>query len=250
MTMLLEVEGIRAGYGQGNVLHGVDLAVDAGKVVAVLGPNGAGKSTLLKVIAGFVRPGSGSVRLDGNDVVGATPAELARCGLYWLPEGRAVFPSLSVSENLRLSSGGPERAEQDLEATFAAFPRLAERRTQAAGTMSGGEQRMLALARAFLAGPLVLLLDEPSLGLAPKVVDEVFAGIERFRDEGTAVVLVEQYVHRSLALADHAVVLERGRVGFAGPTATLDADEVGARYLGSAVSTRSRKRPARAARRR
>ena len=246
---LLNVEGIRAGYGLGNVLHGVDLAVDAGQVVAVLGPNGAGKSTLLKVIAGFVRPESGQIRLADVDVVGATPAELARCGLYWLPEGRAVFPSLSVIENLRLASGAPERGESDFDAAFDAFPRLSERRTQAAGTMSGGEQRMLALARAFLAGPLVLLLDEPSLGLAPKVVDEVFAGIERFRDQGTAVVLVEQYVHRSLALADHAVVLERGRVGFAGPTSSLDADEVGARYLGTAVSKRSRGRSGRARRR-
>jgi branched-chain amino acid transport system ATP-binding protein len=244
VSALLEVEGVRAGYGQGNVLHGVDVAVDAGRVVAVLGPNGAGKSTLLKVIAGFLRPESGQVRLDGADVVGAPPSELARCGLYWLPEGRAVFPSLTVDENLRLSSGAPERDARDFDAAFEAFPRLAERRTQAAGTMSGGEQRMLALARAFLAEPLVLLLDEPSLGLAPKVVDEVFAGIARFRDSGTAVVLVEQYVHRSLALADAAVVLERGAVGFAGPTAELDADEVGARYLGSAVSTRSRKRRA------
>jgi branched-chain amino acid transport system ATP-binding protein len=138
---------------------------------------------------------------------------------------------------------------------FAAFPRLDERRDQLAGTLSGGEQRMLALARAFLAEPLVLLLDEPSLGLAPKVVDEVFAGIARFRDGGTAVVLVEQYVHRSLALADHAVVLDRGTVAFAGPAGGLDADEVGARYLGSAgttgraVSTRSRGRSGRARRR-
>ncbi len=244
---LLEVDGIRAGYGQGDVLHGVDLAVDAGQVVAVLGPNGAGKSTLLKVIAGFLRPEAGAVRLEGADVLGAPPSELARCGLYWLPEGRAVFPSLTVTENLRLASGRPEG--ETFDAAFEAFPRLDERRSQAAGTMSGGEQRMLALARAFLAQPLVLLLDEPSLGLAPKVVDEVFVGIERFRDGGTAVVLVEQYVHRSLALADHALVLERGRVGFTGPTTSLDADEVGARYLGSAVSTRSRRRRGRPARR-
>jgi branched-chain amino acid transport system ATP-binding protein len=247
VTLLLEVEGIRAGYGQGNVLHGVDLAVGAGQVVAVLGPNGAGKSTLLKVIAGFLRPGSGQVRLDGADVVGAPPSELARCGLYWLPEGRAVFPSLTVTENLRLASGRPENG--DFDAAFEAFPRLAERRAQGAGTMSGGEQRMLALARAFLAQPLVLLLDEPSLGLAPKVVDEVFAGIGRFRAGGTAVVLVEQYVHRSLALADHAVVLDRGAVGFAGAAADLDADDVGARYLGTAVSRRSRRSSGRARRR-
>jgi len=244
---VLEVEGIRAGYGQGDVLHGVDLAVDAGRVVAVLGPNGAGKSTLLKVIAGFVRPDSGHVRLDGADVVGAPPSELARCGLYWLPEGRAVFPSLTVVENLRLATARPESGRFD--AAFAAFPRLDERRGQLARTLSGGEQRMLALARAFLAEPLVLLLDEPSLGLAPKVVDEVFAGIARFRDGGTAVVLVEQYVHRSLALADSAVVLDRGTVAFAGSADELDADEVGARYLGSAVSTRSRARSGRARRR-
>jgi branched-chain amino acid transport system ATP-binding protein len=240
------VEGVRAGYGLGDVLHGVDLTVGAGEVLAVLGPNGAGKSTLLKMIAGFVHPRAGRVRLNGVDVVGASPSELARCGLYWLPEGRAVFPSLTVVENLRLASGRPETGT-DFETTFTAFPRLAERRTQLAGTMSGGEQRMLALARAFLAEPLVLLLDEPSLGLAPKVVDEVFAGIERFRDAGTAVVLVEQYVHRSLAIADHAAVLERGKVGFVGPARSLDADEVGARYLGTGVSTRSRKRRARSA---
>jgi branched-chain amino acid transport system ATP-binding protein len=244
MTAMLDVVAVRAGYGQGDVLHGVDLAVEAGQLVAVLGPNGAGKSTLLKVIAGFVAPTGGLVTFDGVDVVGAPPSELARCGLYWLPEGRAVFPSLSVVENLRVASGGPE--PPNFESVFAAFPRLAERREQLAGTMSGGEQRMLALARAFLAEPLVLLLDEPSLGLAPKVVDEVFAGIARFRDQGTAVVLVEQYVHRSLALADHAVVLDRGSVAFGGAAAELDADEVGARYLGApAVSRRSRRASAR-----
>jgi branched-chain amino acid transport system ATP-binding protein len=238
----LVLEGVRAGYGQGDVLHGIDLAVDAGEVLAVLGPNGAGKSTLLKVVAGLVRPSAGRVRLSGTDVLGAPPSELARCGLYWLPEGRAVFPSLTVAENLRLASARPERGADGHDGAYAAFPRLAERRDQAAGTLSGGEQRMLALARAFLAEPLVLLLDEPSLGLAPKVVDEVFAGIARFRDEGTAVVLVEQYVHRSLALADRALVLDRGTVAFAGATADLDADEVGERYLGAAkpVSRRSR----------
>jgi branched-chain amino acid transport system ATP-binding protein len=243
---LLAVEGVRAGYGQGDVLHGVDLAVDAGSVLAVLGPNGAGKSTLLKVVAGLLRPSSGQVRLGGRDVVGAPPSELARCGLYWLPEGRAVFPSLTVTENLRLASARPETGGDSHDAVFAAFPRLAERRHQAAGTMSGGEQRMLALARAFLAEPIVLLLDEPSLGLAPRVVDEVFAGIAGFRDNGTAVVLVEQYVHRSLELADRAMVLDRGTVAFAGAASGLDADEVGRRYLGAApVSRRSRGRSAR-----
>src|SRR4051794_856504 len=143
MTAALAVVAVRAGYGQGDVLHGVDVAVEAGQLVAVLGPNGAGKSTLLKVIAGFVPPTGGRVVFDGVDVVGAPPSELARCGLYWLPEGRAIFPSLTVVENLRVASGRPEPAE--FGSAFDAFPRLAERKQQVAGTMSGGEQRMLAL---------------------------------------------------------------------------------------------------------
>ena len=234
-TPLLEVRGLRAGYGRGEVLHGVDLALGEGRLVAVLGPNGAGKSTLLAAIAGQVRVRTGAVALDGVDLAGCAPEVIARCGLYLVPEGRAAFPTLTVTENLRLASGAPERAMAPrIDAAFELFPRLAERRTQAAGTMSGGEQRMLALARAFVAEPRVLLLDEPSLGLAPLIVDEVFAAITRFRSLGMSVVLVEQYVHRALAVADDTVVLASGRVAWAGPATDLDEHALAARYLGGA----------------
>ena len=232
---VLSVEGLCAGYGLGDVLRNASFEVEAGELVAVLGPNGAGKSTLLRAIAGFVPPRAGVVRLRGVDVAGAAPSELARCGVYLLPEGRAVFPSLSVGENLRVATARPDRSGRLAErrrAVVDAFPRLGERMNQLAGTLSGGEQRMLALARAFTAEPLLLLLDEPSLGLAPLVVDEVFAGIERFRAGGTAVVLVEQYVHRSLATADRAVILDRGTVAHSGPARKLDADDLARRYLG------------------
>ena len=243
---LLAVQSVSAGYGLGDVIHDVDLVVDAGELVAVLGPNGAGKSTLLKVLAGFVEPRRGAVRLRGIDVVGAAPSDIARCGVYLLPEGRAVFPSLTVRENLRVATARPVSRAGAVEwrdAAFAAFPRLGERANQLAATLSGGEQRMLALARAFTANPLLLLLYEPSLGLAPLVVDEVFAGIERFRAAGTAVVLVEQYVHRSLATADRAVVLDRGTVAFSGAADAVDADELAGRYLGQAPRKRRRRRP-------
>jgi branched-chain amino acid transport system ATP-binding protein len=242
---VLEIEGVSAGYGLGDVIHDVDAVVDGGELVAVLGPNGAGKSTLLKVLAGFVTPRRGAVRLRGVDVAGAPPSDLARCGVYLLPEGHAVVPSLTVRENLRVATARPvSRADAaaSRDATFTAFPSLGRREHQLAGTLSGGEQRMLALARAFTANPLLLLLDEPSLGLAPLVVDEVFAGIERFRAGGTAVVLVEQYVHRSLATADRAVVLDRGAVVYAGAATKLDADELARRYLGATTV----KRPTRA----
>ena len=235
MTALLDVRGLRAGYGRGEVLHGVDLALEPGRLVAVLGPNGAGKSTLLGAIAGHVRVRAGAVALDGVDLAGCAPEVIARCGLYLLPEGRAAFPTLTVTENLRLASGAPEATlAPRIDAAFDLFPRLAERRPQVAGTMSGGEQRMLALARAFVAEPRVLLLDEPSLGLAPRIVDEVFAAITAFRAEGMSVVLVEQYVHRALAVADDTVVLASGRVAWAGPAGELDERALAERYLGGA----------------
>ena len=234
---LLEIHELRAGYGAGEILHGVDIALGPGRLVAILGPNGAGKSTLLKAVAGHVRARAGQVLLEGVDLAGCPPEVVARCGVYLLPEGRAAFPTLTVAENLRLASGAPEsvlapRIAEALEL----FPRLAERRSQVAATMSGGEQRMLALARALVADPRVLLLDEPSLGLAPLVVDEVFAAISRFQALGTSVVLVEQYVHRALAVADEAVVLASGRVVWTGPAAEVDEDALAARYLGGAPS--------------
>jgi branched-chain amino acid transport system ATP-binding protein len=231
---LLVVERVAAGYGAGDVLHGVDLAVHDGGVVALLGPNGAGKSTLLRTIAGFVRPRAGSIRLAGLPIDGHEPSTIARCGLYLVPERRAVFPNLSVADNLRLATAAPERRwADDLQEALELFPRLVERRDQLARTMSGGEQQMLALARAFAARPRLLLLDEPSLGLAPKVVDEVFAAIRRFMAERIAVVLVEQYVERALDLADEVTVLRGGQVAWAGPAAAVDLDLVAEGYLGA-----------------
>jgi len=233
---LLVVEGLRAGYdADGDVLHGVDLTVHDGGVLALLGPNGAGKSTLLRTIAGLVAPRAGAVRLRGKPLDGHDPATIARCGLYLVPERRAVFPNLTVADNLRLATAAPERQwTDDLQAALDLFPRLTERRGQVAGTLSGGEQQMLALARAFAARPLLLLLDEPSLGLAPKVVDEVFETIRRFMAERIAVILVEQYVERALEVADDVVVLGHGAVSWSGPAAAADVDALAARYLGTA----------------
>jgi branched-chain amino acid transport system ATP-binding protein len=230
---LLVVEGVRAGYAaEGDVLHGVDLTLHDGGVVALLGPNGAGKSTLLRTIAGFLRPRSGSIRLAGLPVDGHDASTLARCGLYLVPERRAVFPNLTVADNLRLATAAPERRwHDDLQAALELFPRLVERKAQLARTMSGGEQQMLALARAFAARPRVLLLDEPSLGLAPKVVDEVFGAIGRFVEERIAVLLVEQYVERALEVADDVVVMRHGAVDWAGAAAAADLDALAERYL-------------------
>ena len=234
---LLVVDGVRAGYGDGDgdVLHGVDLVVHDGGVVALLGPNGAGKSTLLRTIAGFVTPRAGSIRLQGQPLDGHDPATVARCGLYLVPERRAIFPNLTVADNLRLATAAPERRwRDDLQEALELFPRLVERRDQQAGTLSGGEQQMLALARAFAARPRLLLLDEPSLGLAPMVVDQVFEAIRRFMAERIAVVLVEQYVTRALEVADDVVVLRHGSVDWSGAAAAIDADALGERYLGTA----------------
>jgi len=231
--MLLEVDGVRAGYGQGDVLHGVHLAVDEGSLVALLGPNGAGKSTLLKTIAGLVPVSDGHITFSGRELGGHRPAAIARCGVYLVPEGRAVFPSLTVAENLRLASGRPQRLSGDqVDRSLDVFPSLRQRLAQAAGTLSGGEQQMLALARALIARPLLLLLDEPSLGLAPLVIDQVFEAIGRFLTEGIAIVLVEQYVRRAIDLADGAVVLTQGRVQFDGPAAALTDDQLTRLYLG------------------
>jgi branched-chain amino acid transport system ATP-binding protein len=230
---LLVVEGVRAGYpGEGDVLHGVDLAVHDGGVVVLLGPNGAGKSTLLRTIAGHLRPRAGSVRLAGLPIDGHDPAVIARCGVYLVPERRAVFPNLTVADNLRLATAAPERTWSGaLEEALELFPRLVERRDQLARTMSGGEQQMLALARAFAARPRLLLLDEPSLGLAPIVVDQIFATIRRFMEERIAVVLVEQYVERALAVADDVVVLRHGAVDWSGAAQAVDVDALAERYL-------------------
>ena len=235
MTALLEITDLRGGYGRVEVLRGVDLQVNAGEMVALLGSNGAGKSTLNKVVCGLVPAWSGSVRFDDHDLSGAHYRDVVKAGLIQVPEGRKVFPNLSVLENLELGSftRARERRAANLEKVFGIFPRLKERIKQHAGTMSGGEQQMLAIGRGLMAEPVLLILDEPSLGLSPLLVEEMFALIRRLRDEGLAVLLVEQNVGQSLEIADRAYVLENGSVRFSGlPQELLGSDELRRAYLG------------------
>ena len=231
---MLVLDGITAGYGDTVVLRHVHLAVPAGRVVALLGANGAGKTTLLRVASGLLPPRTGRLVVDGVDRTGAAPETLAGAGVCHVPEGRGVFPSLTVRENLRLySRPGDEGAA--LDRAVDAFPRLGERLNQVAGTMSGGEQQMLALARAYLGQPRFVLLDEVSMGLAPRIVDEIFEFLGRLAAEGAALLLVEQYVTKALALADHVYTLARGQIAFAGEPAELAGEDVFASYLGTEV---------------
>jgi branched-chain amino acid transport system ATP-binding protein len=235
MSALLEIRQLRSGYGSVEVLRGVDLQVNAGDLVALLGSNGAGKSTLNKVVCGLVPAWSGSVHFDGHDLSGAHYRDVVKAGLIQVPEGRKVFPNLNVLENLELGSftRARERRASNLEKVFGIFPRLKERLKQNAGTMSGGEQQMLAIGRGLMAEPVLLILDEPSLGLSPLLVEEMFALIKRLRDEGLAVLLVEQNVGQSLEIADRAYVLENGSVRFSGsPQDLLGSDELRRAYLG------------------
>ena len=235
MSALLDIEGLRGGYGRVEVLRGVDLKVNAGEMVALLGSNGAGKSTLNKMVCGLCPAWGGMVRFDGKDLSGAHYRDVVKAGLIQVPEGRKVFPNLSVRENLELGSftRARERRAQNLEKSFALFPRLRERMDQHAGTMSGGEQQMLAIARGLMAEPVLLILDEPSLGLSPLLVEEMFTLIRELRDGGLAVLLVEQNVGQSLEIADRAYVLENGSVRFSGlPGELLVSDELRRAYLG------------------
>jgi branched-chain amino acid transport system ATP-binding protein len=229
---MFELRRLSAGYGQGTVLDDVTLAVPDGVTVALLGPNGAGKTTLLRVAAGLLRPQTGEVVLDGRDITGDSADIRARTGICLVPEGRGVFPALTVAENLRLQAGG---RQADLDPAFQAFPVLRQRRRQLAGTLSGGQQQMLALARVFLARPRLVLIDEASMGLAPKLVDEIFEAMEQLAAAGIGLLVVEQYVSRALALADYVYLLNKGRVTFVGEPAELDSDEVFARYIGTGV---------------
>jgi branched-chain amino acid transport system ATP-binding protein len=221
----LELRGVHAGYGRIEVLRELDLCVPAGAVVALLGPNGAGKTTTLNAIAGTIRVHKGDVLLEGRSVRDRTSYDRARAGLVLVPEGRGVFPSLTVRENLELVVRGSrcdlETRERRMAEVVDAFPRLAERLSQRAGTMSGGEQQMLALSRAFLASPAVLMMDEISMGLAPKLVEELFEAVQRLRARGTTIVLVEQFVSYALRFADVCYVLNKGRVGFVGEPSEL-----------------------------
>ena len=234
MTALLELEDVEARYGPVHVLHGISLAVEEGSVVAVLGPNGAGKTTTLRAVSGTVRR-AGRIRFAGRALDRLGPHGVARLGIAHVPEGRGTFSELTVWENLRL--GGYTRRgsiQPELERVFSYFPWLSERRRQQAGTLSGGEQQMLALARAFVHRPRLLLLDEPSLGLAPVLVAELFRIVgELNEEEGLTVLVVEQNAHLALQAADSGYVLEAGRVALAGTSAELRADDsVRASYLG------------------
>ena len=223
---LLAISDLHAGYGETEVLRGVDLAVDAREIVAVLGSNGAGKSTLNRVISGVLRARKGSIRFAGHTIDQENPASIVSRGLIHVPEGRRVFPNLSVKDNLDL--GGYRRARnhrrQNCERVFGIFPRLAERQSQLAGTLSGGEQQMLAIGRGLMAEPILLILDEPSLGLSPLLVEELFALIQRINGQGIALLLVEQNVVQSLEVAHRAYILENGSVVLDGASDHLRND--------------------------
>jgi branched-chain amino acid transport system ATP-binding protein len=237
---LLEVEGLQVAYGGLLAVRDVSFTVAAGEVTAVLGANGAGKTTTLLAVSGLVRTRGGDVRVDGRSVVGLAPERIARLGVAHVPAGRGIFPGLSVADNLRMGlyGAGRDRTEDGraaVEEVLATFPILRERRDQAAGTMSGGQQQQLAIARALVQRPRLLLLDEMSMGLSPTIVLDLFALVKRIAADGVGVVMVEQFVGQALRVADRAVVLEQGRVVAAGAPSELTADEIGAAYLGGHV---------------
>ncbi|MFC4169182.1 ABC transporter ATP-binding protein [Teichococcus aestuarii] len=232
---MLEIRGLRAGYGGVEVLRGLDMAVSAGEIVAVLGANGVGKTTLNKVLSGVVPVRAGEILFDGQRIDRAAPDAIVAAGLIHVPEGRKIFPNMSVRENLELGSyrrGKPRRA-RNLERVFATFPRLRERMAQAAGTLSGGEQQMLAIGRGMMAEPRLLILDEPSLGLSPLLVEEMFALIRRLNADGLPILLVEQNVVQSLEVAARAYILENGQFALSGTAdAVRDNPELRRAYLG------------------
>ena len=239
---MLVVTDLYAGYGMSEVLMGTSLAVKKGTVVALIGPNGAGKTTTMRTISGGIKPTGGKILLDGAPVQGFEPSHIARLGLAHAPEGRKVFGPLSVEDNLLLGAftrlprffGFRAKAADDLEKVYDLFPRLKERYRQASGTLSGGEQQMLAIGRALMARPKVVLLDEPSMGLAPVIVDEVFEIIRRLKESGITLLLVEQSAKRALEVADYAYVLERVRIAVEGVPQELQKNErVIAAYLGN-----------------
>lgn len=227
---MLELTGITGGYGSTTVLRDVSLSVPRGSVVALLGPNGAGKSTTMRMASGLLRPQHGSVMLEGADVTRAIPSRRARLGICHVMEGRSIFPSLTVRENLRLQATRGTSISDVLDRTQQVFPQLAERPRQIAGTLSGGEQQMLALMRAYLSNPRVVLVDEASLGLAPVIVDQIFDFLSRIASEGVSLLIVEQYAERVLAIAETAYLLNQGRVVHGGPAQDLDEEQVFALY--------------------
>jgi branched-chain amino acid transport system ATP-binding protein len=228
---LLELRGVRAAYDSIEVLFGIDLEVPEGSVVALLGPNGAGKSTTLRVAAGLHPPSDGDVLVAGRRVNGARPEELARCGLCLIPEGRGIFPNLTVRENLRMMTHTGRRLAEIEEVAYARFPRLQERRTQTSGTLSGGEQQMLAMARGLATDPALLLLDELSMGLAPIIVAELYELVAQVAKDGVSILVVEQFASTVLGVADYAAIMVHGRIEQVGRPAELHA-ELSKAYLG------------------
>ena len=233
---MLEIRDLATAYGKIEALKGVTLSARAGEVTCLLGPNGAGKTTLMMTLAGILKPQRGSITFEGEELVGKTPAEMVARGLALVPENRLVFPALSVRENLL--AGAFKRRDragiaQDIERMLDRFPRLRERFEQFAGTLSGGEQQMLAVARALMSRPRLLLMDEPSVGLAPKVVSEIFGIVRQLHAEGTSIFLVEQNAHMALKVAQHFFLMEQGRISFSGTPGQLAEDDVVQRaYLG------------------
>jgi branched-chain amino acid transport system ATP-binding protein len=238
---MLSISNLHAGYGKVEVLHGISLEVPKGKVVTLIGSNGAGKTTTMRAVSGMIAPSQGTITLGGRNVTGLESYRVAKLGLAHSPEGRRVFATMSVTDNLLLGAfprytGSRPRGDiqADLERAMEYFPRLKERRAQLAGTLSGGEQQMLAMARAMMLNPDVVLLDEPSMGLAPILVQEVFRIIERLRSEGVTMLLVEQFAAAALNVADYGYVLENGRISIHGEAARLrDDPAVRAAYLGA-----------------
>ncbi|MEY4908381.1 MAG: hypothetical protein RL260_2099 [Pseudomonadota bacterium] len=237
---MLKIQNLSAGYGKVQVLHGISIDVPRGQVVTLIGSNGAGKTTTMRAVSGMIAPTGGEITLNGERIDGQEPFHIARRGLAHSPEGRRVFATMTVSDNLLLGAfprmtGARPRGDvaQDLERAMELFPRLKERRQQLAGTLSGGEQQMLAMARAVMLNPDVVLLDEPSMGLAPILVEEVFRIIARLKSEGVTMLLVEQFAAAALAVADYGYVLENGRINVHGPAEKLRNDPaVKAAYLG------------------
>jgi branched-chain amino acid transport system ATP-binding protein len=230
-TPLLEFRGVRAGYGVIDVLHGVDLTLEPGQVVALLGPNGAGKSTTLAVASGQIRPSAGQLLIAGREVNGAKPDALARSGVCLVPEGRGIFPNLTVAENLRMMTFSGTSFNEVADKAFTLFPRLGERRKQLAGTLSGGEQQMLAMARALSTDPALLMLDELSMGLAPIIVEKLYEQVAELAEGGLSILIVEQFAQTVLGVADTAAIMLHGHITRTGPPAEI-AEELTAAYLG------------------
>jgi branched-chain amino acid transport system ATP-binding protein len=230
---LLSAEGLRAGYGTSIVLHDISFSVKPGQVLALLGPNGAGKTTTLRALSGVLQPQAGRIRFNGVDITSRPAHRRAKAGMCLIPEGRGIFRSLTVRENLRVQVAGRRSGQDPAERALEVFPTLAKHLEQTAGQLSGGQQQMVALARAYLTDPKIILLDEASMGLAPLIVDLIFEALTQLAKTGVSLILVEQYVTRAIQMADQVVLLRKGTVAFDGPPADLDEDSILQGYLGA-----------------